>query len=104
MSGILDDAVVAAALLASALYVLLTLGPRALRQRLLSRLAGWAARAPAAFRLGSLAARLEAAAAKSAACGGCDDCGSNAKAGSDGGQSAGATEFKIPVGHISRRR
>jgi hypothetical protein len=102
--SILDDAAVAAALLVSALYVLLTLGPRALRRRALSRLAEWAARAPAGLRLAGLAARLGAAANKAGACGGCDNCASPAKGGSAGGRSDGASEFKIPVGGIGRRR
>ncbi|HEX4151542.1 MAG TPA: DUF6587 family protein [Steroidobacteraceae bacterium] len=103
MSSALDDAVVAVALLASALYLLLALGPRALRRLALSRMAGWAARAPAALRLGGLAARLQAAATKSGACGGCDSCESNAAAGPAGGREEGS-EIKIPVGRIGRRR
>jgi hypothetical protein len=99
---------VAAALLASAVYALFALGPRALRRRALSRVAAWAARAPARLGLRGLAAGLGAAAAKSSgACGGCDNCGSeNATA---QGPQAGSThssggDIKIPLASIGRRR
>jgi hypothetical protein len=103
MSSALDDALVAVALLASALYLLLALGPRTLRRGALSRLAGWAAGAPKGWKLGGLAARLQAAAAKSGSCGGCDSCASNAAAGpARGGEQR--ADIEIPVSRIGRRR
>jgi hypothetical protein len=114
VSPVLDDALVAAALLGSAVYAMFALGPRALRQRALSRIAGWAALAPAWSGLRGLAARLGAAAAKSpGACGGCDNCGSegttaegpqatSGSARSSGARSSG--DIKIPLASIGRRR
>jgi hypothetical protein len=104
MNPVLDDIMVAVVLLASALYVLFALGPRALKRQALSRIADWALRAPAGFGLHRLAARLGKASTKaSGACGGCDSCGSEGAAAkvSASGSSA---EVKIPLGSIGRRR
>jgi hypothetical protein len=110
VSPLLDNILVAAALLGSALYATFALGPRALRRRALSRVAAWAARAPAWLGLRGLAARLGAAAEKPpGACGGCDNCGSESApaqgpqatarpTGSSGG------DIKIPLSSIGRRR
>jgi hypothetical protein len=106
MSPVLDNVLVAAALLASGVYALFKLGPRTLRRGVLSQVAGWAGRAPTWSGLRGLAARLGAAAAKSSeSCGGCDNCGSDsgADAGATAGQSSGP-EIKIPVASIGRRR
>jgi hypothetical protein len=100
MSPLIDDVLVAAALLASGGYALFALGPRTWRRGALSRLSGWAARMPRGFFLRGLAARLGAAAAKSpGACGGCDNCSSEDAAGASKN-----SEIKIPLASIVRRR
>jgi hypothetical protein len=104
VNPVLDDILVAVALLASAAYALLSLGPRALRRRALARVAGWALRAPARFGVRGLAARLGAASAKtSGACGGCDNCGSEGAAAETSASARGA-DVKIPLTSIGRRR
>ena len=96
MNGILDNSLVGLALLMSAGYALLTLGPRSLRRRWLASLGRAAARAPVFLGLRRSAQRLSAAADKPAgACGGCDDCGSE--------KSAPAAEVSVPVEKIGRR-
>ena len=105
MNPVLDDILVAAALLASAVYALFALGPRALKRRALSRVAGWALRAPAWFGLRGLAARLGAASAQaSGACGGCDNCASDGAATTETSASARGADIKIPLASIGRRR
>jgi len=104
VNPVLDDILVAAALLASAVYALFALGPRTLRRRTLERIAGWALRAPAWCGLHDLAARLGAASVKaSGACGGCDNCGSEGAA-TETSASAGGDDIKIPLASIGRRR
>jgi hypothetical protein len=101
MNKVLDNGLVALALLASAVYALSSLGPKGLRRRIWTSLAQLAARAPARLRLGVLVRRLNAAAEKaSAACGGCGTCGS---AGSDAEQKP-APEVRVPFTRIGRRR
>lgn len=101
MNGILDDVLVGLALLISAGYLVSTLGPRSLRQRLLTALSRLIARAPQFLGLRPVARRLEVASAgkASGACGGCDSCGS--------GQPAASTlpvaEIKVPIAKIGRR-
>jgi len=109
VSPVLDNVLVAAALLASALYAIFKLGPRALRQRTLTRVARWAARAPARSGLRGLAARMGAASAQpSGACGGCDNCGSESTTAGPqataGPARAGGGDIKIPLAAIGRRR
>ncbi|MGD0493456.1 MAG: DUF6587 family protein [Steroidobacteraceae bacterium] len=107
MSHVLDNLLVAAALLASAVYALFALGPRAWRRRALARAAGWAGRAPAWLGLRGLAARMDAAAAKSSGgCGGCGDCGSESSpaAGAPASARPGGGDIKIPLASIGRRR
>jgi hypothetical protein len=120
MSHVLDNLLVVAALLASAVYALFKLGPRALRRAALSRVAGWAVRTPGWFGLRSLAARLDAAARQpSGSCGGCDNCGSEGGAAqgspptnlpaSDSASlsaalSGNGSEIKIPLASIGRRQ
>jgi hypothetical protein len=104
VNPVLDDILVAAALLASAAYALFALGPRALKRRMLSSVAGWALRAPAWLGLRSLAARLGAASTKaSGACGGCDNCGSEGAAAEPSASGRGA-DIRIPPASIGRRR
>jgi hypothetical protein len=106
VNPILDDLLVAAALLASLGYVLFALGPRALRRRALSRIAGWAGRAPSWLGLSGLAARVGSAAGKPAgACGGCDSCAGDGKSPSAAQQTPGsASEIKIPLASLRRRQ
>jgi hypothetical protein len=97
MSGIVDNLLVGLVLLLSLGYAVASLGPRSFRKRMLETLSRWMARAPAFLGLKSAAQRLGAASAAKAqgACGGCDDCGSEAAADS--------SEIKVPVGKIGRR-
>jgi hypothetical protein len=97
MNHWLDQSLVGLLLAASAGYALMTLGPKALRQRILAGTGRLAARAPRVFGLTQWAQRLQAAAAAKpkGACGGCEDCGT-------GAQSTG-TEIKIPLSKIGRR-
>lgn len=73
MNGVIDNFLVGLALLVSAGYASLSLGPRGLRRRLLAALS----RAAAFLGLRRTAQRLAAASSGKAhgACGGCDDCG-----------------------------
>jgi uncharacterized protein DUF6587 len=104
VNPVLDDILVAAALLASAVYALFALGPRTLRRRMLERAAGWALRAPAWCGLRGVAARLGAASVKaSGACGGCDNCGSEGAA-TETSAAAGGADIKVPLASIGRRR
>jgi hypothetical protein len=104
VNSVLDNALVGLALLLSAGYAVLALGPRGVRRGLLNALSRLAARTPAFLGMrrgtGRLAERLAAAASGKAAgaCGGCDECGSESKSGksTDG-------EVTIPVGKIGRR-
>ena len=100
MNSVLDNALVGLALVLSAGYAVLALGPRGVRRGLLNGLSWLAARTPAFLGLRRVADRLAAAASGKAAgaCGGCDDCGSEPKSGksTDG-------EVTIPVGKIGRR-
>jgi hypothetical protein len=101
MNSVIDNFLVGLALLVSAGYALLSLGPKSLRRRLLEALSRAAARAPAFLGLRRTAQRLAAASTGKApgACGGCDDCGAE-KAPAQ--KSAGA-EITVPVGKIGRR-
>ena len=101
MSGILDNALVGLALLASAGYVAISLGPRSLRRRTLGVLGRAAARAPAVLGLGGVAQRLAAASAAKAqgACGGCDNCGSEPTTAPQPPKA----EIRVPVARIGRR-
>jgi hypothetical protein len=100
VNSVLDNALVGLALLLSAGYAVLALGPRGVRRRLLNALSWIAARTPALLGLRRAAERLSAAASGKAAgaCGGCDDCGSEPTTGksTDG-------EVRIPVAKIGRR-
>jgi hypothetical protein len=99
MNPLLDNLLVGAVLLLSLGYAVVKLGPRTLRRRMTESLSRVLAAAPAAFRLGRAAQRLSAASRNAqAACGGCDNCGSeNSPA---PGSSA---EINVPVGKIGRR-
>ncbi len=100
MNGILDGFVVSLALLASAGYAAVSLGPRSLRRRILGVLSHAAARAPAFLGLGRAAQRLAAVSAAKAqgACGGCDNCDSEATT-----PQPPKAEIRVPVARIGRR-
>jgi hypothetical protein len=104
MSAILDGCLVGLALLLSAGYALLSLGPRSLRRGFLAASSRWLSRAPAGIGLRSAAQRLAAAAGKGSACGGCDDCGSAPAGAADSSASESpAAEVRVPVAKIGRR-
>jgi len=106
MNGVLDSFLVGLALLASAGYALLALGPRSLRRRVLAGLSQLVALAPACFGLRRAAQRLAVAAAGKAqgACGGCDDCGSEKAAAAKGtAQQSPVLEITVPMTKIGRR-
>ncbi|MGA2343519.1 MAG: DUF6587 family protein [Steroidobacteraceae bacterium] len=113
MNKLLDNGLVALALIASVGYALSSLGPKALRRRLWTALARLAASAPAGMQLKGIARRLEEAAAKSSgACGGCGSCGSETSDSSaaNGGAASGevasgrAPEVRVPLESIGKRR
>ena len=104
MNAFLDDFLVGSALLAGFGYALCSLGPKSLRARLLNAAAALLSRLPTAVARGG-ARRLAAAAGRAkAACGGCDSCGSNAQSRPAADAGAGASEVKIPLAKIGRRR
>jgi hypothetical protein len=108
MNKLLDNGLVALALIASVGYALSSLGPKALRRRLWTALARLAAGAPAGMQLGGIARRLEEAAAKSSgACGGCGSCGSetsDSSAANGEAASGRAREVRVPLESIGKRR
>jgi hypothetical protein len=101
MNHWLDHALVGILLAASAAYAVMSLGPRALRLRILAGLSRIAASAPRSLRLSRWAQKfaLAAAAKPKGACGGCEDCG----AGTNSTAPSASSEIKIPVGKIGRR-
>src|ERR1700676_2513966 len=101
MNSVIDDSLVALALLVSGGYALLSLGPKSLRRRLLAALSRAAARAPAFLGLRRTAQWLAAASVGKTpgACGGCGDCGAEK---APAKKPAGA-EITVPVGKIGRR-
>jgi hypothetical protein len=99
MNAVLDNLLVAAALLASVGYAVVKLGPRTLRKRTLNALCLVLESAPAFLKLGSVAQRLAAASGKAqAACGGCDNCGTESSS-----VPPPPSEISVPVAKISRR-
>jgi hypothetical protein len=97
MNGVLDETLVALALLVSAGYAFASLGPRSFRRRMLAAAGRLLARAPAFPGLQRLSERLAAASADPAqgACGGCESCGSE--------PAPPAPEVRVPVTQIGRR-
>jgi hypothetical protein len=127
---IVDDLAVALAILASVIYALLALGPRALRARLLAGSGALLLRLPRFARLSGLGLRLRNAgrgisgSKAGGACGGCDSCGSETAPGGTpgargtaadvagtGARGAGVVgsgpaappEVRIPLSKIGRR-
>jgi len=107
MNAVLDNFLVGVLLLASVSYAVYKLGPRTLRSRILRTLSGAMAAAPAFFRLGQVAQKLDAASLGKAqgACGGCDNCGSESSSEpqSSSASSASSAEIRIPVANIGRK-
>jgi hypothetical protein len=109
MHGILDDVVVGGMLLASVVYATYSLGPKALRRRLMRGGVTLLRKLPSALHLQSTAQRLESASLKAGgSCGGCESCESaKPAAGTEAPvASAGPTtspEIRVPVSAIRRR-
>ncbi len=107
MNSVIDNSLVGLALLGSAGYALLSLGPRSLRRRLLAALS----RATVSLGLRRTAQRLAAASAGKAhsACGGCDSCGSEQSPTTEGPSrikvpvGTSAADVRVPVAKIGRR-
>jgi hypothetical protein len=85
MSSFLDLLLVGLALLASVLYAVMTLGPRAWRQRMAAALSS--------LGLSRITPKT------TGACGGCDNC-----AAPDAGKDAAGAETRVPVDEIPRRK
>lgn len=109
MHGALDDVLVGGVLLASVVYATYSLGPKALRRRLLRGAGTLLRKLPSALHLRSAAQRLEASSLKAGgSCGGCDSCESaKPAAGSEAAvaavDSAASTEIRVPISAIRRR-
>jgi hypothetical protein len=101
LNAVLDNFLVGVLLLASVSYAVYKLGPRTLRSRILRTLSRAVAAAPALFRLGRAAQKLDAASLAKAqgACGGCDNCGAE----SSSEPQPTSAEIKVPVAKIGRR-
>ncbi len=109
MHSVLDDVLVGAVLLASVVYATYSLGPKALRQRLMRGAVTVLRKLPSALHLQSTAQRLEAASLKAGGSGGgCDNCESAKPAGGTEptvatAGSAASTEIRVPISAIRRR-
>ena len=109
MHSVLDDVLVGAVLLASVVYAAYSLGPKALRRRLMQGAVTLLRKLPSALHLQSAAQRLEAASLKpGGSCGGCDSCESaKPAAGTEStvatAGSAASTEIRVPLSAIRRR-
>jgi hypothetical protein len=108
MIRLLDDTLVAFALIVSVGYAFASLGPKGLRARLWHACAAVALRAPKFPGAQALARRLEAAAAKNAAacggCGSCDTASSAPSASTAPGAPTAPTDIRIPLSKIGRRK
>ncbi len=106
MNSVLDNSLVGLALLASAGYAVMKLGPRSLRRGVLATLSRLFAQAPAALGLRRISERLGAASAGKVqgACGGCDTCGSEQSPAQQAvPQNSAPGEVRVPVAKIGRR-
>jgi hypothetical protein len=101
MNGILDNLLVGLALIVSAAYAVVSLGPKSLRRRLLGAVGRMMARAPAFLHLQRPAQWFTVASAVKAAgtCGGCDSCSSDNESAREPQES----EVNVPVAKIGRR-
>jgi hypothetical protein len=109
MHSVLDEVLVGAVLLASVVYATYSLGPKALRRRLMQGSVTLLRKLPSALQLHSTAQRLEASSLKAGgSCGGCESCES-AKPTADTQStvatagSAASTEIRVPISAIRRR-
>jgi hypothetical protein len=102
MNSFLDDLLVGLVLLSSVGYAIYSLGPRTVRGRLLTGASSLLGGLPAFMGLRGIAQRLGRAAAVKAkgSCGGCDNCGSDQPAMTQGS----ANEVRIPVAGIVKRQ
>jgi hypothetical protein len=92
MHSVLDEVLVGGVLLASVVYATYSLGPKALRRRLMRGAVTLLRKLPSALHLQSAAQRLEAASLKAGgSCGGCDSCEST--------KPAAGSESTVPNGH-----
>jgi hypothetical protein len=102
MNGFLDDLLVGFVLLASVGYALYSLGPKTLRTRSLVGVSSLLGRLPTFAGMRGIADHLAAAAESKAKgpCGGCDNCGSEPAAATQGSES----EVRIPLSKIVKRQ
>jgi len=99
MHRFVDNLSVGLALLASLIYAIVSLGPLALRQRLLAGTAAVLGHLPRFFGVRNLAERLRMAAGESpGACGGCDSCGAKPVPTDKASQ-----DVAVPLSKIGRR-
>ena len=105
MNSVLDNSLVGLALLASAGYAIMKLGPRSVRQSVLAGLSKLFAHAPATAGLRRISERFGAASAGKAqgACAGCDNCGSEQTPVQPAAQDSVPGEVSVPVARIGRR-
>ena len=105
MKNVLDNSLVGLALLTSAGYAVMKLGPRGLRRGVLAGLSILFAHAPAVFGLRRISERLGAASAgkPQGACGGCDTCGSEQSPAQSIAQNSVPGEVSVLVAKIGRR-
>ena len=101
MPHLADLLLVGLALLISALYALIALGPRSWRGTAAASFAALAARSAALPGLRAALLRLSVSLAGKprGSCGGCASCGTDAAAGN-----AAAAESRVPVGKLGMRR
>jgi len=113
MTHLLDNLLVGMVCGASAAYAAFALGPKSWRGAVARRLAALVPHIPTQLRLRRAAQRLSllAAAKAGGACGGCDNCGSETAAksvpdpaGRSLGEGRAASEVRIAVAKIGRRR
>jgi hypothetical protein len=105
VSGVLDDLLVGLVVLAGFGYAGYSLGPKSLRARVLTG-AAWLLRRAPVPPLRRAAERMAAGVGKAGgACGGCDDCGSNAanRSGAPQGGAGTAPDIRIPLAKIGKR-
>ena len=106
MNNVLDNSLVGLALLTSAGYAVMKLGPRGLRRGVLAGLSILFARAPAVLGLRRISERFGAASGgkPQGSCGGCDNCGSEQTPAQQAvPQNSAPGEVRVPVAKIGRR-
>jgi hypothetical protein len=99
MHGLVDVLLVGGALTVSVVYAAFSLGPRALRRRVMLGVASLLRKLPGAMHWQRGVLRMETAAQKAGdSCGGCGSCASTPPA-----ASSAAPEVRIPVSSIRKR-